>query len=139
MLFSVPYYLLNVCRACSDTVSFIPVIGNRIFLSFFVNLHRDLYLSLMRKIKSDKNQLYWSFQRVGFLFHWYFVCVCVCEVSFINFFSCLYCFTFFLLVFDVMCQVLNPGLLHCRQIPYCLSHQGSPRWKLILMILNFLI
>ena len=22
---------------------------------------------------------------------------------------------------------LNPGLLHCRQIPYCLSHQGSPR------------
>ena len=23
-------------------------------------------------------------------------------------------------------QVLNPGLLHCRQILYCLSHQGSP-------------
>ena len=21
----------------------------------------------------------------------------------------------------------NPGLLHCRQIPHCLSHQGSPR------------
>ena len=20
----------------------------------------------------------------------------------------------------------NPGLLHCRQIPYCLNHQGSP-------------
>ena len=24
-------------------------------------------------------------------------------------------------------QGLNPGLLHCRQIPYQLSHQGSPR------------
>ena len=24
-------------------------------------------------------------------------------------------------------QGLNPGLLHCRQIFYCLSHQGSPR------------
>ena len=24
-------------------------------------------------------------------------------------------------------QELNPGLLHCRQILYCLSHQGSPR------------
>ena len=24
-------------------------------------------------------------------------------------------------------QESNPGLLHCRQIPYCLSHQGSPR------------
>ena len=23
-------------------------------------------------------------------------------------------------------QGLNPGLLHCGQIPYCLSHQGSP-------------
>ena len=23
-------------------------------------------------------------------------------------------------------QRLNPGLLHCRQILYCLSHQGSP-------------
>ena len=23
-------------------------------------------------------------------------------------------------------QGLNPGLLNCRQIPYCLSHQGSP-------------
>ena len=23
-------------------------------------------------------------------------------------------------------QGLNPGLLHCRQIPYCLSHQQSP-------------
>ena len=23
-------------------------------------------------------------------------------------------------------QGLNPGLLHCRQILYCLSHQGSP-------------
>ena len=24
-------------------------------------------------------------------------------------------------------QLLNPGLLHCRWIIYCLSHQGSPR------------
>ena len=24
-------------------------------------------------------------------------------------------------------QGLNPGLPHCRQILYCLSHQGSPR------------
>ena len=23
----------------------------------------------------------------------------------------------------------NPGLLHCRQILYHLSHQGSPRWR----------
>ena len=23
-------------------------------------------------------------------------------------------------------QGLNPGLLHCRQFLYCLSHQGSP-------------
>ena len=23
-------------------------------------------------------------------------------------------------------QGSDPGLLHCRQIPYCLSHQGSP-------------
>ena len=23
-------------------------------------------------------------------------------------------------------QGLNPGLLHCRQVLYCLSHQGSP-------------
>ena len=27
-------------------------------------------------------------------------------------------------------QRLNPGLLHCRQILYCLSHQGSPGEKL---------
>ena len=25
-------------------------------------------------------------------------------------------------------QGSNPGLLHCRQILYCLSHQGSPNW-----------
>ena len=25
-------------------------------------------------------------------------------------------------------QGLNPGLLHCRQILYCLSHQGSPKY-----------
>ena len=26
-------------------------------------------------------------------------------------------------------QVLKPGLLHCRQIFYCLSHQGSPLYS----------
>jgi len=27
-------------------------------------------------------------------------------------------------------QGMNPGLLHCRQALYCLSHQGSPeRWE----------
>ena len=26
-------------------------------------------------------------------------------------------------------QGLNPGLVHCRQILYCLSHQGSPRTR----------
>ena len=26
-------------------------------------------------------------------------------------------------------QGLNPNLLHCRRIPYCLSHQGSPKSK----------
>ena len=25
------------------------------------------------------------------------------------------------------CRGWNPGLLHCRQIVYCLSHQGSPK------------
>ena len=25
-------------------------------------------------------------------------------------------------------QGLNPGVLHCRQILYCLSHQGSPKF-----------
>ena len=28
---------------------------------------------------------------------------------------------------------LNPGLLHCRQICYCLSHQGSPAHIHVLM------
>ena len=27
-------------------------------------------------------------------------------------------------------QGLNPGLLHCRRILYCLSHQASPRRKM---------
>ena len=31
----------------------------------------------------------------------------------------------FLLHVIVLTQGLNPSLLHCRQIPYCLSHQGS--------------
>ena len=26
---------------------------------------------------------------------------------------------------------LTPGLLHCRKILYCLSHQGSPNTKMI--------
>ena len=29
---------------------------------------------------------------------------------------------------------LNPGLLLCRQIPYCLSHQGSPQIKHLLTL-----
>ena len=81
MLFIVPEYPLNVCSVCSDTISPIPVIGNRVFLSFFVHLHRDLHLNQMRKIKSDKNQFYWSFQRVGFLFHWCFFRFFVVVVS----------------------------------------------------------
>ena len=28
-------------------------------------------------------------------------------------------------------QRLNPGLLHCRQILYCQSHQGSPYFNII--------
>ena len=28
-------------------------------------------------------------------------------------------------------QGLNPGLLHCRQILYCLSHWGSPKFALV--------
>ena len=28
---------------------------------------------------------------------------------------------------DLPTQGLNPGLLHCRQILYCLSYQGSPK------------
>ena len=28
-------------------------------------------------------------------------------------------------------QESNPGLLHCRQILYCLSHQGSPFTPLV--------
>ena len=26
---------------------------------------------------------------------------------------------------------IDPGLLHCRQIPYHLSYQGSPNWLLL--------
>ena len=33
-------------------------------------------------------------------------------------------------------QELNPGLLHCRQILYCLSHQGSP-WILECVVYPF--
>ena len=36
-------------------------------------------------------------------------------------------------------QGSNPGLLHCRQILYHLSHQGSPCFLLILEISNNLI
>ena len=28
---------------------------------------------------------------------------------------------------------LNPGLLHCRRILYCLSHQGSPKYSISLI------
>ena len=34
------------------------------------------------------------------------------------------CHAFFQGIFPT--QGSNPGLPHCRQIPYCLSHQGSP-------------
>ena len=30
-------------------------------------------------------------------------------------------------------QGLDPGLPHCRQILYCLSHQGSPYQDLVMM------
>ena len=30
----------------------------------------------------------------------------------------------------------NPGLLHCRQILYCLSHQGSPRGSVLFTVAN---
>ena len=30
---------------------------------------------------------------------------------------------------DLPNQVMNSGLLHCRQILYCLSHQGSPEMQ----------
>ena len=33
----------------------------------------------------------------------------------------------YLYLFQVPIQGWNPGLLHCRWILYCLSHQGSPR------------
>ena len=33
----------------------------------------------------------------------------------------------FLLQGNFLTQGSNPGLLHCRQVLYCLSHQGSPR------------
>ena len=35
-----------------------------------------------------------------------------------------------------LCQGLNPGLLHCRQILYLLNHQGSPCVMLTLLKLN---
>ena len=34
-------------------------------------------------------------------------------------------------------QVLNPGLLHGRQIPYHLSHQGSPQANSLLIFHSF--
>ena len=34
----------------------------------------------------------------------------------------------FLLQGIFLTQGSNPGLSHCRQILYCLSHQGSPKW-----------
>ena len=35
------------------------------------------------------------------------------------------CYAFLQGIFPI--QGSNPGLLHCRQILYCLSHQGNPR------------
>ena len=39
----------------------------------------------------------------------------------------------FLLQRIFLTQGLNPGLLHCRQMLYHLSHQGSPRSKCLLI------
>ena len=36
-------------------------------------------------------------------------------------------------------QGLNPGLLHCRQILYCLSHQGSPRSFFSIIQIEFVL
>ena len=33
-------------------------------------------------------------------------------------------------------QGWNPGLLHCRQILYCLSHQGSPHGSILFTTVN---
>ena len=35
---------------------------------------------------------------------------------------------------NFLAQGLNPGLPHCRQTPYCLSHQGSHCWKKVTLI-----
>ena len=32
----------------------------------------------------------------------------------------------------------NPGLLHCRQILYCLSYQGSPKYSQVMLIMTLL-
>ena len=37
---------------------------------------------------------------------------------------------------DLLTQGLNPGLLHCGQILYHLSHQGSHSWWKLLLNLN---
>ena len=34
-------------------------------------------------------------------------------------------------------QGSNPGLLHCRRILYCLSHQGSPHWAFKYLLKSF--
>ena len=36
-------------------------------------------------------------------------------------------------------QGLNPGLLHCSQILYCLSHQGSPIYIHIYIYIHTII
>ena len=36
-------------------------------------------------------------------------------------------------------QGSNPGLLHCRQILYCLNHQGSPVWNSMQLLKRFTI
>ena len=30
---------------------------------------------------------------------------------------------------------IEPGLWHCRQILYCLSHQGSPRYQYLIHVI----
>ena len=43
----------------------------------------------------------------------------------------------FLLQWIFLTQRLNPGLPHCRQMLYHLSHQGSPQWPKVKPIYDF--
>ena len=42
---------------------------------------------------------------------------------------------YFLLQGIIQTQGSNPGLLHCRLILYCLSHQGSPIYRGVYMLI----